>query len=252
MFFCSNAIKGIPHDAVDNVNILFVSASEMRKDFLVAFSQEAALTVSSVASLDAVCRELDAGQEQWDGIIIDLVAYVKFTPAEKDYFNSLMQTHPVGLMCKAANGRISCFHPMRCETWDISGFRLYCQKSHTPRPVRQQRRCDLHVNLTLSHVSQSSILADRVRVHHEKAITCNVSKGGLYIVTCGDYTIGDIVNLSIPVLGGGKPIRCEVRWVKSWDANNCGLPGIGVQFTSIQPSQLAALRGLMNTRALIQ
>ena len=72
----------------------------------------------------------------------------------------------------------------------------------------------------------------------------NVSNGGLFVATHQLVEIGDLFELTFTVPGLDRACTavCRVRWVREYDPNSPdGVPGMGVQFSQLDPDARAAI-----------
>ncbi len=244
MAIFSSMTRKVQVDDAAQVRLLTVCHSEMTEELSELLIADSLVELDVVGSLQNFDQLRVAAQSEYHGIVIDMWTYSALKAEDKDVIHSIARGYPVCLVRKAFGNRLRCVHPEHSGSFSFKEFVAMIQKSGQPRPVRLQQRHGLHLNVTLSKVMQSSILAESIEVIREQVAALNVSKGGAYVLTSGDYTVGDIVNLSIPVLGETKSVRSEVRWVRKWDDNGVGLPGIGVQFMNLSAGQLDALEAL--------
>ncbi len=245
MAIFSNEIGTIPLDTVGRVKLLTLSASNATDELTALLKGDAQVELDVVSSLHSFKQLCGTVQCEYHGMVIDLGTFSVLKAEDKNIINAIARNYPVCLVRKTSSGSLSCSLPACSETFSFQVFVSSCQNFRQPQTVRLPPRYELHLNVTLSKVMQSSILASRINVSHEQVVTLNVSMGGAYILTNGDYSVGDIVNLSMPVLGEMKSVRSEVRWVRKWDVNSIGLPGIGVLFTNMSERQSGALERLL-------
>lgn len=80
--------------------------------------------------------------------------------------------------------------------------------------------------------------------------SANISEGGIFVATVATEPIGTEVDLSF-TLPSGEQIACRgvVRWVREVnDRLPDAFPGLGVQFTDLDPDALEAIRGFVSQR----
>lgn len=72
----------------------------------------------------------------------------------------------------------------------------------------------------------------------------NVSNGGLFVATHQLAEIGDLFELTFTVPGLNRVCTavCRVRWLREYDPEQPdGVPGMGVQFSQLEPDARAAI-----------
>lgn len=115
-------------------------------------------------------------------------------------------------------------------------------KSGRPDPKRWNRRLTgrsvLEVDVGL--VSES---------HFYAGLSMDLSTGGLFVATYQLKPVGTPVAVSL-VLPGGHAVWAKgvVRWVREPQGDD-GLPGLGVEFTEIEPADLEAIKLFCQMRA---
>jgi hypothetical protein len=106
----------------------------------------------------------------------------------------------------------------------------------TPRPLRKNKRKDMHLNVLLWRENETQEGAVRT-------FTCDVSREGAFIGTCEDYEAGSKVWLVLKEVSP-KPIQAVVKWGRPW-GKAIMIPGFGCRFTSLDEEQAASLDGLL-------
>ena len=72
----------------------------------------------------------------------------------------------------------------------------------------------------------------------------NISNGGLFVATHQLAEIGDLFELTFTVPGLNRACTavCRVRWLREYDPERPdGVPGMGVQFSQLEPDARAAI-----------
>jgi uncharacterized protein (TIGR02266 family) len=80
--------------------------------------------------------------------------------------------------------------------------------------------------------------------------TENISAGGLFIATPTPAQVGEHVDveLLLPSMGQSCKVRCEVRWVRKWGDAGTPVPGMGLEFTELDPKTAAAIAAFITHR----
>jgi type IV pilus assembly protein PilZ len=105
--------------------------------------------------------------------------------------------------------------------------------------LEKRRHPRINVVLKVDYSTQREFLAD---------YSCNISSGGLFIVTNRAYDIGDKLNLEISFPGLLDSIRCSsvVRWRRSQSNQTADQPaGIGVEFEFATDVERLAIQRLV-------
>jgi uncharacterized protein (TIGR02266 family) len=82
-------------------------------------------------------------------------------------------------------------------------------------------------------------------------LTANISEGGLFISTHELRPVGSQIDVSLKLPDHLEPIRTTavVRWQRVYSKTSDADPGIGVQFVSLAPEHLEAIRRFLSKRA---
>ncbi len=104
--------------------------------------------------------------------------------------------------------------------------------------VRQYRRVDLHVEITLE--SDSNFYA---------GVSNNVSEGGVFVATLAAPPIGSTVTLTLGLPGAGRfAVAGVVRWVREDDVCHGTLPGCGIQWLGLPADARVAIEHFVRSR----
>lgn len=78
----------------------------------------------------------------------------------------------------------------------------------------------------------------------------DLSEGGLFIATFHLCEIGHRFELEFTIPGHTEPIlvACEVRWVRCYNPDGDGFPGMGVQFLRIDEAARSSIQGFIRER----
>lgn len=104
--------------------------------------------------------------------------------------------------------------------------------------IRQHRRVDLHVEITLE--SESNFYA---------GVSNNVSEGGVFISTLASPPVGAMVTLSLGLPGAGRfALAGVVRWVRDDEVCHGSLPGCGIQWLELPAAARVAIEHFVRSR----
>lgn len=104
--------------------------------------------------------------------------------------------------------------------------------------VRQHRRVDLHVEITLE--SESNFYA---------GVSNNVSEGGVFVFTHAAPPVGATVTLSLGLPNAGRfALAGVVRWVRDDDVCHGSLPGCGIQWLELPTAARIAIEHFVRSR----
>jgi uncharacterized protein (TIGR02266 family) len=104
--------------------------------------------------------------------------------------------------------------------------------------IRQHRRVDLHVEITLE--SESNFYA---------GVSNNVSEGGVFVATHAAPPVGATVTLSLSLPGTGRfALAGVVRWVREDEVCHGSVPGCGIQWTELPPDARMAIERFVRSR----
>jgi len=104
--------------------------------------------------------------------------------------------------------------------------------------IRQYRRVDLHVEITLE--SESNFYA---------GVSNNVSEGGVFVATLAAPPVGSKVTLSLGLPGAGCfALAGVVRWVREDEVCHGTLPGCGIQWLELPSDARIAIEHFVRSR----
>ena len=106
------------------------------------------------------------------------------------------------------------------------------------RQLRQHRRVDLHVEITLE--SDSNFYA---------GVANNVSEGGVFVATFAAPPVGAKVTLSLGLPGTRRfSIPGRVRWVRDDEVCRGSVPGCGIQWLELPADARVAIEDFVRSR----
>lgn len=243
-----------PNQASKNESprIVLISSSSFKEGIVSALRAQGGI-VQEFASLTDFFMDENYAYKHWHGVVVDLSTLNQLSQKDCDSLRSLDGAYPICLIRKSNNATTEylCYVKSCSEIGgSIQEFYAYCLGRGPARKIRLQRRYELNLNVRLFPIHVAPREVDR-QLYDEKTVTLNGSLGGLFVVTGQDYCEGDVVGLSIPVLGE-EIIRGDVRWVKAWSESSLGVPGIGIQITEINAEQQALLEVMFSEAVAVQ
>jgi myo-inositol-1(or 4)-monophosphatase len=147
------------------------------------------------------------------------------------------------LIVAEAGGRVTDY---RGEPFSIFGSELLASNGLIHETMQSVMACpgDLRkdprapITMQISYQSSDAFKMDYVR---------NLSKGGLFIQTTSPLPRGTPLKVVLPFASPHRVIEAEgvVTWVQSASTSDRGIPGMGVQFTALDPDDRAFIERLV-------
>ncbi len=213
-----------------NIRVILISQDgPARRAYLEALNKTGVL-VDVVSSFGEISKFLS--ENQYNGVMVDLRTKMKTSGREKDLAGNILEQVPfVHLQFEEDTGTIRSlsYGPKGSQT--LEEFIDRECRSFSARRIRINARKDIYFNVVLSGASDLSEKAS------EHTVTINVSVGGCFIYSTGNWEVSDKVMIVIKELEDKRPITCEVRWKRTW-GEAMKVPGIGVKFEDISEGQL--------------
>lgn len=128
------------------------------------------------------------------------------------------------------------------ETQKIAAIQTEKKPAPQSRPEEQRAHPRLAVEVEVSMHTQHNFYT---------GLTENLSEGGLFVATYENIPIGTSISVTVR-LPNQNAIKAEgtVRWVREHsDFTEDVSPGIGVQFTDLQPDDRRVIESFIKTRA---
>jgi len=169
----------------------------------------------------------------YNGVLVDLKTKLKASDRAKAVIHDTVDQFPVvQVKWDPANDRIRSFHFGRSKAGGtLESFINEECRLFSARPLRKSTRRPAHFNIQLGRADDSPQIAPTLTV------TVNVSIGGCFIYTTGDWEIDTEVTVVISELKDQAPIDGSVRWKRAW-GESMQIPGIGVQLGDMPAAQL--------------
>ncbi len=182
-------------------------------------------------------------QQSYHGLLVDIPTQIKSPGRERDELATILGRFPTARLNWRPDSDLVSVLVLGASTsgdYSLADFIENQCRHFSGMPVRSAQRLHLHLNLLLFRQPPGDpALAER-------AVTLDLSPGGCFILTAGDWELGTRVWVVLHDLPDWPPIQVEVRWAQPWGQAR-RLPGIGVEFldlTLAQAQEIAALLGL--------
>lgn len=190
--------------------VVVAKNEKTRKSIVKALENEggSAIALASLAELLVTLKEVPVS-----GIILDLITSTKATSMEKLETNEPLQLYP-NIKVKVTEDEVTILGAGMSLGKFVQDCRLF-----KPRTIRNGIRRDRHIAFLLSTDSKFTAV--------EKVVTLNISDGGCFICSTGDWQVGDRVWLRF--LDNDCVMSGVVCWWQPW-GNNKKMPGIGIRF----------------------
>jgi Tfp pilus assembly protein PilZ len=169
----------------------------------------------------------------YNGILIDMPTKITTLSNDKERVDSILKRYPVArLTFNDKSGQLCVFYSNQVAgSGTLENFITKQCRSFTARTIRSNRRRDIVFNVILSKTKN---ISDQ---DSERTVTMNISRGGCFIFSIGDWEVNNDAWFIIKELTDQAPIRGLVKWEIDW-GNEMSVPGIGIQFTDISDSQV--------------
>ena len=172
----------------------------------------------------------------YNGIIVDLKTKLTVDRDQKMLAHDLLEHYPVlqaRVMPDSNQIQALPFGKAKMDASLDSFLTVECPNFEA-RCIRSAVRHRIHFNVLLS--VNGSFAPNDV----ERTVTLDVSRNGCFIVTPYKWPDHGSVPFILKELTTATPIVGEIRWEIPW-GQIMQIPGIGVRFEDIQPSQLEEL-----------
>lgn len=212
-----------------NIRLLLISQDgTARRAYLDALNKSG-VQADVVSSFSEIYKLL--AENLYNGVMVDLKTKIRSSGREKEMAIKILEQVPfVHLKFEEDTGTIQSFYYGQTGSQTLEEFIDRECRSFSARKIRINARKDIHFNIVLSGASGISET-------NEQTVTINVSSGGCFIYSIGNWEISDKVMIVINELEDKTPVACEVRWKRKW-GDAMQIPGIGVKFENISEDQL--------------
>ncbi len=169
----------------------------------------------------------------YNGILIDMPTKIITLSKDKERVDNILKRYPVArLTFNDKSGQLCVFHSNQCAgSGTLDDFLAQQCRSFTARTIRSDRRRDIIFNVILSKTKNVS------DENSERTVTMNISRGGCFIFSIGDWEVNNDAWFIIKELTDQTPIHGQVKWKVDW-GQKMSVPGIGIQFMDISDSQV--------------
>jgi len=185
------------------------------------------VVASSLKKIDRTLMDLS-----YHGVMVDMRTKIEILKDENELVYTTFRKFPVAhLNLERKTGEIRLFYSGQKAGATLENFINRECRSFTPRILSSRVRKQIHFNVVLS---KNKEFRDE---HCERTVTVDISGGGCFVFSIGDWKPGDSAWLSIKELHDNTPICGLVRWCLKW-GEEMRVPGIGLKFTEITELQL--------------
>lgn len=174
----------------------------------------------------------------YHGLMIDLVTQMKMSAEEKNIAKDMLGFYPaIQLKWDAESGSIrNISFGNRTTSSSLKDFiNTECQ-SFKARAIRLNMRKMVHFNVLLSNDEAMD------EKNLERTVTINISKSGCFLFSGWAWTKYSTAWFIINDLQDKTLIAGDIRWSVEWGKRRV-IPGIGISFKEIKPSQIEELIG---------
>lgn len=170
---------------------------------------------------------------KYSGVMIDQRTKLKAPRNEQKLIDAIIEIFPsIRLNLDKKKGEMKSYYAgQRASGESLENFIEKECRPFRPRTVRTDVRKDINLNVIVSRTRKFN-KKDMVRT-----VTINFSKGGCFLYSVDEWTIGESIWLKIKELDDDRPVYGEIRWVVEW-GKALKVPGIGVMFMDLKPEQL--------------
>ena len=172
----------------------------------------------------------------YNGILIDMPTKIITLSKDKERVDSVLKRYPVARLTFNDKSEQLCvfYSNQAAGSGTLEDFITKQCRSFIARTIRSERRRDIIFNVILSKTKN---ISDK---NSERTVTMNISRGGCFIFSIGDWEVNNDAWFIIKELTDQTPILGQVRWKVDW-GRGMSVPGIGVQFKEINDCQLNEL-----------
>ena len=180
----------------------------------------------------------------YQGLMVDLVTQMKMSGEEKSIAKDMLEFYPtIQLKWDAQSGSIrNISSGKRATSNTIDEFisirefiSRECQ-AFEARAIRQSMRKMVHFNVLLSTDEKMD------EKNMERTVTINMSKSGCFMFSGRVWRKHPTVWFIMHDLKDKTPVSGDIRWSVEWGKQRV-IPGIGIRFKQIKPSQIEELIG---------
>jgi hypothetical protein len=175
----------------------------------------------------------------FNGLILDVLTTAKTSHKDKIFIQEVSEHYPTLLMrwnTAAQKFRGLVFGEILDKEDPLGDF---VERFCPPERIllyRENKRYDIHFNVLLS------LDEDFSRELVEKTVTLDLSQGGCFIISSRNWQNIDYAWIRLLELADPSPIQVQLCRYLAW-GEQARIPGIGVKFMDLQPSQRQEIHG---------
>ncbi len=221
---------------VMEIRVLLIVQDEKSRELYLQAIQQEGIRVYVSPSFTDLSEEICS--QTFHGIFLDFATKMKALRRNKGYIYGLLEKFPVCQLkiIEEETGRVKCFYP---TGGDISHPLDFIQNEccrFIPSPVRTEPRMAVHLNaLIYGHPEDQN---------PERSVTVNLSRNGCFLFSSQYREVGSDVWVRFRDFPDETPIQGLIRNRIPWGEFR-RIPGIGVEFRKILPSQTQYLESLL-------
>jgi hypothetical protein len=179
---------------------------------------------------EEICRQ------SYHGLLLDMQTKMQALKENKTEVYRLAEKFPVAhLQYDRQTDGVRCFHAGWQAGRTLGDFIEHQCRGGVPQKIRSSKRKEIHLPVL--------VFRHRETQRPERAITRNISAGGCFIISSHQWQAGHEIFLVFPELQDKGRIRAQIRSVVVWGQGHA-IPGIGVHFLELSPSQAAELENV--------
>ncbi len=183
--------------------------------------------------------------EPYHALLVDMVTLVRAPQEQKAELHDALSLMPVvRLQFLHEEGRVQAVYLGRAggEHVDLGAFVRDQCPGFEPRRFRRFERVDYYLNAVLA----GDALFTPDKAQHTSVL--NISENGCFVYSVWDWPDGASIWLQITDLADDSAVMGTIVRRVHWGTPGV-LPGVGIRFESITPSQVAEIRLLRKSRA---
>ncbi len=217
-----------------SVKVILVCKEGAAREAYLNETKKNGVEVDTVSSFGELFQAMITNPYQ--GVLIDLITSMKASREEKGMAQEILDVFPlIQLKLDNETGDIRTIsYGSSSGDGSLSDFLDNDCRIFTSRAIRLNARKSINFNVVMSkeeHMNEKLL---------ERTATINASQGGCFLFSSQDWVNTPNVWLIISELQDKSPIQADIRFVASW-GKRMVIPGIGISFKQIKPSQLEEL-----------
>ncbi len=193
--------------------------------------------IDVVSSYEELYKKMS--ETGYNGVMIDLITKIRNFKNNKEAVHSILDKYPViQLRFEQNTGEIAAFYFGQVRGGgSLEDFITRQCGSCLSRKIRSiDKRSDMIFNILISRNNDLD--------KFERTITMNMSPGGCFVFSTGNWKLGENIWFVIKELSDHTPMHGIVRWTVKW-GESMQVPGIGVEFLEIKPVQIEEINGIL-------